>query len=130
MPALTLVAATLCVNSTTEIAIPASAPMRSNRLGKARADVEFIGLNGNISIALGIQNSDDALNWTNHTSAGDLFISFTTTSTVVHAGSYTDVSTLTNAKQYFRFVWYAKLTSGTTLATGYAQGNVDILPMT
>jgi len=31
--------------------------------------------------------------------------------------------------QYFRFVWYMKLSSGTTLATGYVHGNVDFIAM-
>lgn len=127
MRSITLFGTTVATNTTTDTAIPASPTFRTSSCKKARGDMCIIGINGNIQVALGIQTSNDTQTWTDHTST--MVLSYTAANGWVHAGSFGDLSSFTDGKQYFRFVWYVKLSSGTTLATAYVYGNADAVPM-
>jgi len=114
--------------STSDIAIPCSPAFRTNTMAKARGDICVIGLNGMLQVALGIQTSDDGQTWSDHT--GTLIIGYSNTVGWIHATTYADLSTYTAASQYYRFVYYVKLSSGTVLSTAYVYGSVDPVAMT
>ena len=124
----TLLSTLVATNSTTAFALPAGAPMRSAGVSKARADIEITGLNGSVQIAIGIQTSDDAITWTDET--GTFALGYQSSNGVSHSSSVADFSTIAGAKQWVRPVYYVRLSAGSTLATAFARGSIDLISRT
>ena len=124
----TLISTLVATNSTTASPIPASAPRRSGTLSKLRGDMEITALNGNIQIAIGVQTSDNADSWTDETST--LIVTWGAANGVAHSSAIVDFSSIAGAKQWVRLVYYVKLSTGSTLATAFVRGSVDLIPRT
>lgn len=114
--------------STTAYAIPAGSPMRSNQMSKARADIEINGLNGNLQVAIGVQTSNDLCTWTDET--GTFALGYQTADGMFHANAYADFGSIVGGKQWFRPCYYVKLGTGSTLATAFVSGSMDLVPRT
>ena len=115
---------TVCVDGTTEVFVPDTDWMRAPDVAKIRLYMEARGFTGLMNVIAGYQtcnvdNSPDA-----HNTIG----SFVTTAGVTFGASFADVTANTQAKQYVRFGWVVKLTSGSTLATVRVGGSIDIIP--
>lgn len=115
-------------NSTTAVAIPGTSPVRSAQVSKMRGDMEICGLNGTLQIAIGVQTSDNGDSWTDET--GTLIVAYGASNGVVHSSAVVDFSSIVGAKQWVRLVYYVKLSTGSTLATAYVRGSVDLIPRT
>jgi len=108
------------------VAIPASGPYRAVDGAKFRADIEICARIADLTIALGIQTSNDLASWDNDD--GTLIIGYQTSNGWHHSSAIADLSSLTNDAQWFRFVWYVKLTQAGNLATAFVHGSVDLVP--
>lgn len=123
---ITLTATLLAAISTTAVGIPAGPPMRSAQMARARGDVEISGLTGNFQVAIGIQISDDGITWTDET--GTMALGYQSANGVAHSTSVADFTTIAGAKQFVRPCYYVKLSSGSTLATAFVRGSIDMIP--
>jgi hypothetical protein len=114
-------------DNATLAAHPACDPFRAILCSKARVDFEFCAGNGQLRVGVGIQTSNDLETWTSHTGMGELIYDPATAGTH-HSAAIVDLSGLTTDVQWVRIVFYATLNSGNTLATGFAQGVVEMVP--
>lgn len=106
-----------------EEALPATGWMRAGDITKVRASFELRGVTGVLNVCVGYQtanaeNSPDA-----HVTLGTL----QTANNVYYGASFADIAANTAGKQFIRFVWVVKLTSGSTLSIGRVGGSIDIL---
>ncbi len=112
---------TVCVDSTSEVAFPASGWMSAKDINKYRGSFEARAFSGLMNVALGYQTA----NVENSPDAHNTVTSFQTTAAMVYGSAFTDISANTLGKQLVRAVWVCKLTSGSTLATVRVAGSVD-----
>ena len=114
---------TICVDSTTAVAFPASAWMSAQEWAKFRGTMELRGITGLTNVTLGYQTC-------NVENAPDTAVpvpGYQTANGVYFPSAFTDISSDTFAKQLVRLVWRAKRTSGSTLGTARVGGSVDIV---
>lgn len=95
-------------------------------MDKARVMMELIGQGGALSVGVGYQTNDAP---SSPPGAGTYTALGTprTSDGVSIETSYTSISTDAAAKQFIRFGWIGKLTTGTTLRVASAAGMIDLI---
>lgn len=107
-------------NSTTVRSHPASGWMPGNLFAKVKGDFEMQERISDLEVSLGYETA----NVENNPDAPASIGSYQTSDGVHYGSAWTDISTYTDAKAIFRFVWLAKNTSGSSLTMARVGGTV------
>lgn len=110
-------------NSTSQRSFPASGWMSTSLFAKVKGDFEMRERISDLEVSLGyetanVENSPD--------SPGSIG-SFQTTNNVFYGSSWSDITTYTDGKAIFRFVWLAKNTAGSSLTMARVGGSVKAI---
>jgi len=111
---------------TTGSFIPVTGWIPTAGIQKVRCTIEMHGRNGNLSSAVAYEVTDDPQSPPGGTS-GTAIGSAVSSDGYSSQTSFTDITTDTNAKQFIRFGFVGKLTTGSTLATGRITAVLEIV---
>ena len=107
-------------NSTSQRAHPASGWMSAQLFSKVRGDFEMRERISDLEASLGYQTAQVENSPDTAASIG----SFQNADGVYYGSSWTDLSTYTDAKAIFRFVWLTKNTAGSSLTLARVGGSI------
>ena len=107
-------------NSTSARAHPASGWMSASLFSKVKGDFEICERISDLEISLGYQTA----NVENSPDSAASIGSYQTSNGVYYGSTWTDISTYTDAKAIFRFVWMTKNTAGSSLTLARVGGSI------
>jgi hypothetical protein len=114
---------TLSTNSTSNLFLPATGWLPTDYITQMRPTWELRQANGNIQLSPAYQVADHEDSPGTSTALATL----TSSTGMQYPTGWTDVSSSLGGKQLVRFGWIVNLTSGSTLATAFAGGRVQLL---